>query len=487
VDFKTATDLRTSLITSYNRLIDIDLTDGTPEKDTFVEAPIEGQLLDIWTALEYLYKLQAPFIYADQLLTEDLDVICRNYDVGIIPATYSTGELTFYTHNIPAADIIIDSSKGGKNADGTKTYTVSGYYVIPVSDISSYYNATNSRYEITVNIIADMAGPDGSIGAQTITQLTSSINGIEGCINNDAITGGDAEGSLTYRLNQVRTKFKGRSLSTTAGLLLYVQSYSPTATVVGSNDALMLRSEGLGGAIDIYIKDQILEGVTDTITITSTGLEGYIEDCAYTSTGIILTYQPVDSITMVIKNGTTVDSDYYTLTKDTGTLAKSTRSSDKVELNSDGIAALGYFQANDEIEIRYNYNKLLTTVESDLNSDVNAYDNRDYLVREQSEIGIDVYALVKVNTGVNINTVISAASLDIGSYLDSFDSSESSRIELIEILDIIKNTSGVDNINALTATLTASDGRTATASGDIPMYSNEYPKVGTVTLVEWTY
>jgi len=51
VDFKTATDLRTSLITSYNRLIDIDLTDGTPEKDTFVEAPIEGQLLDIWTGI----------------------------------------------------------------------------------------------------------------------------------------------------------------------------------------------------------------------------------------------------------------------------------------------------------------------------------------------------------------------------------------------------------------------------------------------------
>lgn len=487
MDFKNATDLRTALIASYTKLIDIDLTDGTPEKDIFVEAPIEGQLLDMWSALEYLYKLQAPFIYTDQLLTEDLDVICRNNDVGTIPATYSTGELTYYTYNIPTSDIIIDSTNGGKTADSSKTFTVSGYYTIPVTDISSYYNSTTSRYEITVNIVADMAGPDGSTGALTITQVSNSIIGIDGCTNSAAITGGESEGSLTDRLNQVRSKFKGRNLSTNAGVLLYVQNYSPTATLVGSNDPLMLRGEGLGGTLDIYIKDEILEGESDTVTITSTGLNGYIDDCAYTSTGIILVYQPVNSITMAIKNGTTIDSDYYTLTKDTGTLAKSTRSSDKIELNTLGITNLGYFAANDIVEVRYNYNKLLTTIEDDLNSSTNLYDNRDYLVREQSEITIAVYALVKVNTGVNINDIISSASLTIGAYMDNFSIASSSRIELIEVLDIIKNTSGVDNINALTATLTASDNRTNTASGDVPIYNNEYPKVGVVNLVEWTY
>lgn len=487
MEFKTATDLRSSLITSYNDLLDVDLTDGTTEKDVFVEAPIEGQLLDIWSALEYLFKLQGPFIYTDNLLTEDLDIICRNYDVTTIPATYSTGELTFYTYNIPTEDVVIDSTNGGKTSDGSRTYTVSGYYTIPIADISSYYNSTTSRYEITVNITADMAGPDGSTGAQTITQVTNRITGIDGCINSNAITGGDSEGSLTDRLNQVRSKFKGRNLSTLAGLKLYVQNYSPTATVVGSSDPLMLRSEGLGGTLDIYVKDQTLEGEIDTVTITSTGLNGYIDDCVYTSTGIILEYQPVHSITLVIKNGVTVDKDYYDLTQDTGTLAKSTRSSDMVELNADGIANLGYFSANDVIEIRYNYNELLHTIEDDLNSSINLYDNRDYLAREQSEITISIHAFVKVNTGVDINDVISSASSSIGSYLDNFSVETSSRVELIEILDIIKNTSGVDNINALTATLTASDSRTATASGDIPMYNNEYPKVGTVDLEEWTY
>jgi len=38
VEFKTATDLRSSLIESYSDLLDIDLTDGTTEKDIFVEA-----------------------------------------------------------------------------------------------------------------------------------------------------------------------------------------------------------------------------------------------------------------------------------------------------------------------------------------------------------------------------------------------------------------------------------------------------------------
>jgi hypothetical protein len=156
-------------------------------------------------------------------------------------------------------------------------------------------------------------------------------------------------------------------------------------------------------------------------------------------------------------------------------------------LNALGITNLGYFKAGDIVEIRYNYNKLLSDIEDDLNSSTNLYDNRDYLAREQSEIVISVFAYVKLDTGVDINTVISSSSSSIGTYLDNYDSNVSSRIELIEILDLIKATSGVDNINVVTASITASDGRTKTASGDIPMYTNEYPKVGTVDLIKWTY
>ncbi len=487
MNFKNASDLRTSMQTSYTQLLDIDLTDGTPERDIFVEAPIEGQLLDMWSAIQYLFMLQAPFIYTDQILTEDLDIICRNYDVGTIPATYSTGELTYFTYTSPTEDVIITSSNGGKTSDGTKEYTVEGYYTIPVADIAAYYNTTRSRYEITVNIVANIAGPNGTAGAQTITEVSNSIPGITGCINFGAVTGGEAEGSLTDRLNLVRSKFKGRNLSSTSGLKLYVQNYSPSVSIVGSNDPLMLRSEGMGGSIDIYVKDQIIEGAQDIVTITSTGLSIDFLDPQYTTTSVILQNQPVDSLTLVIKNGITLDTSYYSLVKDVGVLSKSTRSRDSMTLTAAGITTLGYFSSGDVVEVRYNYNKLLTTIEDDLNSDINAYDNRDYLAREQTQIVIGIYSQIKLVTGAKISDVIASASLSIAAYMDTFSLSSSSRIELIEVLDLIKNTTGVDNINITTALLTPSDSRALTASGDVPIYTNEYPKLGDVNLVEWTY
>lgn len=115
MEFKSANTLRTSLVTRYSNALDIDLTEGTPERDIFVEAPIEAQLIDLWNGLEYLYKLQAPFLYQDELLEEDLDSFCRNEGVGSISATYSSGKLLFYTYNTPTSNITIDTRHGGKH------------------------------------------------------------------------------------------------------------------------------------------------------------------------------------------------------------------------------------------------------------------------------------------------------------------------------------------------------------------------------------
>jgi hypothetical protein len=484
MNFKTSSDLRTSLISSYNSLLDLDFTDGTPERDMFVEAPIEGQLLDIWNALEYLYKLQAPFIYSDQLLTEDLDIFCRNNDVGTIPATYSVGELTFFTYNSPVNDVVIDDTKGGRTADGVKTYYVDGYYTIPSADASAYYNATTRRYEITVNVVAATAGTAGATGAQTVTELLGAITGIEGCINSAPITGGQDVGTLTDRLNQVKQKFKGRNLNSLEGIRLYVENYSKPANIVGSNDPLMLRTSGYGGSIDIYIRGQSLEGARETFVITSTGLGGNMEDIAYTSTGYIFTNQPVDSISLFIKNGTVVDLTYYELQKDDGLLRKSTRGYDELVLTSSGIANLGYFLPGQSFEVRYNYNKLLHDIEDDLNSTVNLYDNRDYLLREQEQVIIDIYMKLKLTTGTILADVISAGSTAIADYMTAFISGN---VEFADIIALIKNINGVDNIDIPTATLTPIDGRTKTTSGDVPIYTNEYPITGTVTFVEWTY
>lgn len=481
MDIKNLTSLRTSLETSYNNTSDIDISEGTPEREMFIEAPIQGQLLEIWDAIQYLNKLQAPFLYSNDLLTEDLDVYCRNHDVSNIPATYSTGELTFYTYNEPSKNIILDPTHSAST--GEQDYTITGYYVLPYADKDSYYNTTEKRWEITCRVRANTAGPDGTTGVGTITTLLTAIPGIEGCVNNSPITGGLEEGTISERLNKVKRQNKGRTLGPIDGIRLFVEGYSSYVNIVGANDPLMLRTEGLGGGVDIYIRSSEIEGALDTVTLTSTGLSGDDVDSTYTESSIILSNQPVSSIALVTKNGTVLDQTYYSLYKDTGVLRKSTRAQDALQLTSTGLIATGLLATNDVVEIRYNYNKLLSTIEAELNSTSNLYDNRDCLLREQEDVIIDVYMKVKLYTGAALATVKSTSSLNISSYMTAFDGDA---VELIDILSIVKNTTGVDNIDTPSALLTPRDGRQKTTSGDVPIGNNEYPVLGTLSLVLWS-
>lgn len=481
MDFKTRETIQSDLKSALEDKLNLDLTEGTTERDIFVEVPVEGQLVNVWTALEYLYKLQAPLIYYNDLLEEDLDIYCINNGVDEIPATESTGYLTFYTSSEPTEDIIITTGSGGSNNDGVQ-YLVEGYYIIPYDDRDNYYNNTLKRWEITCSVSSSLTGVDSVTGQGTVTTLLSSIAGIEGCTNNNIIDGGTDEGTILERLNLVRRNFSGRSLSAIEGIKLFVEDYSDNVNIVTSNDPLMLRTNNLGGGIDIYIRDSELSSTVDTITVTSTGLNNSIS-VNYDTTSIILDKQPVDSIILFSKNDVIISSDYYELEKDTGLLSKSSRSIDKLTLTSTGLTELGEFVDGDSLEIRYNYNSLLESIETQLNSPVNLYDNRDILLREQESFTVDIAMTVKLTTGSTISTATSAASLEISAYIEGITTGY---VELIDILALIRNLSSIDNVDVSTAIITPSDGRDKSSNGDIYVDSNEYAELGTITFTEWT-
>ena len=480
MDFPTQDSLKSSLVSTYQSSLNIDLTEGTPEREVFVEAPVTGQLLDIWNALSYLYMLEAPFIYSDKLLVADLDTFCKNNGVASIPATYSTGTVIFYTTTEPTKDIVITNSNSVSTGNGLN-YTVNGYYTLPYLNRSNYYSATSRRWQITVNVTAQTAGSAGTCASLAITNINGSISGIEGVTNTDAITGGTDAGTIQQRLALVQQNFKGRNLATLNGIQTFVNGYSQNAVIVGSNSPLMLRTGGIGGGIDIYIRDGVELGTSDTVTITSTGLNTLINP-TYTTTTIIMQSQPVSLISTVTKNGVELDTSYYTLTKDTGLLYNSTIARDCLTLTPIGIVALGVFKIGDVIAITYNYNSLLHTIEDALNSSNNLYDNRSFVLREQSYFTIDVYMQVSLLSGYTIADIISASSLTISNYIDT---NTASYIELATIFSIVKTTAGVDNANLTTAYITPSDGRAKTAAGDIPINSSEYCKSGNINLVVW--
>lgn len=482
---KTIEEIRQDLITNLNtRLENLDLTEGTPERDMFVESQISGSLENIWAEIAYASKLHAPLVYYTELNEEDIDNYCATFGVYQRQATKSTGKVTFFTYTEPVDNIeVTDGLKVTTGGTNPIEFEVDGNYTIPYTVRHSYYNANEDRWEIECNVIAVNAGPDYRAATGTVNQLQTSVVGIEGVINNDPISGGEAEESISSRLSRVVDKFQGRDLGSTSGLLSFINIYATAVNIVGANDPLMERDNGLGGMIDIYIIGENLESYTEEVVITSSGLISGV-NVSFTSTGVVFEKQPVDSIISLIKNDVVIDPDYYQLVKDTGLLKNSTRASDTIELTSTGIANIGPFEDSDVLEISYNYNYLLEEIETELNSTTNHYENRDYLLRGMTEVTVDMYMKFKEIAGQDFTSIADNVELELSSEINAVNNAGA--LELADLISVAKNYTGVDNIDLTTVSITPSGGGTKTAQGDIIFGKNEYPVAGTITLVRWT-
>jgi uncharacterized phage protein gp47/JayE len=481
---KSIDDLRTDLKSAYNKLLPkIDLTEGSPEADMFVEAQIAGNLQSSWTALAYSQMLQAPLTYYSNLSDDDIIRYCGTFGVIQGAATYSTGQVTFYTTSEPTSDIAIESGTTVSTiATNPATFSVVGNYIMYASIASSYYNINTSRWEIACDVQGTEAGPDYRAGSGTVVRLITPITGITGCINSAAISGGTAIETTQNMLKRVHDKFQGRDLGPDAGIKSYLSVYTRDINIVGANNPLMLRDEGLGGMIDIYVIGEDLISATDEVTITSTGLLDGI-NVSFTETSIVLINQPVHSIANVSKNGVVLDTTYYQLTEDTGLLKKSTASEDKIELTSTGITAIGYFADQDDVVVTYNYNNFLTTIQDDIDSSQNHFQDRDYLIREMNAVTINFYMKFVEESGQDWESIASTLSTSISDFIDNIKTEGS--VEAADIVGLAKNTGGVDNIDLTTISLTNIDGGTKVGQ-DIYLGSTEYPIPGTMTIAHWT-
>ena len=482
---KTSEDVRSEMLeTLDNYLPNFDLTTGTPERDLFVEAPLEGQLNKIWEEITYVGKLHSPITYVNDLQTQDIETYMGNYDIAPYDATYSEGVVIFYRNSLPTENIIIPNGTVVKTkAADPIEFAVQGNYTIYYSIASSYYNANTQRWEIQCAVKALNAGPDYRAGSNTVTSMANNVTGIDGVTNTSAITGGTDAEAVEDALLRVVELFQGRGLASTQGLQNYIRPYVEALNIVRAGDAEMLRDEGLGGMIDFYVIGETITSATDTVQITSTGLSNPI-DVSYTSMFIKIINQPVKELTSLLINGIVIAPSYYTLTKDMGILSKSTQASDKVSITSTGIYVGLSFNTNDVVEINYTYNSLLSTIETDLYTTDNHYMNRDYLVREMTAVTTNIYMAFKETANQDWNLVATTVETNVSSYINSIKTIGA--LEFADVINVAKSIKTVDNVNTITMTMTPVGGGTITAQKDITFSKNEYPVAGTITLARWT-
>ena len=485
---KSISDIRTEMVTTFNDMVPtLDLSEGTPERDIFIEAPISGQLMSLWSQTNYNTQLLSPIINYQYLSDTDIESYCANFKITRIAATKSSGYALFYASSIPTRDISILAGTLISTTSSTPYYfEVTSSYYVSLANVSSYFNATNNRYEFSVYVEAQNAGSDYRAGSGTVTALHSKVTGIEGVTNLDSITGGvDAETNYTM-LQRVVDLFQSRGLYNTVGVSNYARNSASSVLTVAAGDSLMERDGGAGGCVDVYIKGFTAGDQTDTFAITAEGLLNPAVS-GYSSTYIKLTKPPVYTVSQVLINGVSILSSYYKLTVDTtSTVKKSSLANDKLELTDEGKNAITGFSENSTVSVRYSYNARIYTIKDGLTSASNDVMGRNYLVRELIETPISLVLYVAPSTGYTISDLSSTWNDVVSSYFNSLTYGASISASGINVvLKNISTMSGFDMTRIYFCTSATGTPSAITTKDPLVLNRNCYPTLGSVTYNQW--
>lgn len=242
---------------------DMDMQAGTDLYDLVAYGNAQAGA-KIFEEIANVEKLQSIFTTEK----EDLDLVARNYNLIRKRPTSASGYVILFTESFSSDIFIPDNSivstRGSSNLTGVSFRTI-GDYTMLFNSKSTYFNAENGRYEITVPITALLSGIEGNQGINKISLVQSTISQIEGCSTVAPTTGGrevETDRALQQRI----------ALSWVA---------SSIGTRFGYKQFIVNRDEVVDAyAVGPYDSDSVRQGV-DIYTITSSPLTNFTQSIAY--------------------------------------------------------------------------------------------------------------------------------------------------------------------------------------------------------------
>jgi uncharacterized phage protein gp47/JayE len=205
------------------------------------------------------------------LIDSCFDRLASNLGVVRRKGSRARGEVVFYTTSAPTFDLVIPSGTTLTSGSVSFRTTREGYLASESANLN--YNPFTKRYEVTIPIEAITQGSIGNLPSGKITQGSPSglsvtntaptFGGLDEENNNDL-----AARALSYISsvdNGTRAGY-GRLASEAAR----VESYY----ISGSGDEYMVRDQGLGGKVDIWVRGEVLSEVTDVFAPSYQAVKG---------------------------------------------------------------------------------------------------------------------------------------------------------------------------------------------------------------------
>lgn len=351
--------------------------------------------------------------------TRDLDLIAKSYNIVRRGATFATGEVTFFTTDFTAdISIPVNSlvSTKGTNVTSPVRFKTTRTVGMLVANKSTYWNATNARYQVTVPVISEVSGTAGNIDTNIISEMVVSVPNIDGVTNLTPTTGGvssESDDSVKQRMLQ---SFVSSSIGTRYGYKkLLTDNFEEVldVTAIGPFDAEAKRPTG----VDLFTIISNIDDVANTITT--------IDSFQYTTedTGHLFVNRPVISvneITAVKDTSTwipiqypTLDSDYRFFPDTTGANALSVNAYDVIKWDSSSILRP---DNGSTVLVGYTYNAKVQELQTFINLDENKVVGANSLVK----LGVEGRAFITITLGYFPNVDVETAKLKVSNALSQF-------------------------------------------------------------------
>ena len=365
--------------------------DTGPIFDSMI-GPVSNEFSTIEAEVEHLSQLYST-TFIQTASDADIEAYITNFALPEGNGSYASGNCQFatYTRLQPGETITIPVGALVSTSDNSIVYQVTAQRIMYGDTIDSYYNASNTWYEISAPVESVSSGNYANIPSLRITKLLTTIASIDIVTNKSPISGGiDAQDNV-QKFQRIEDAFLGQDSGSQNGIIKLVANYAPetitaVAIVRSSDHDLFLRFVNQL-ALDVYVlgqNSQLIQEENYTLT-TSTNY-------------IILNSAPVLDIVSVSVNG--VAYSYWQLELDTGVYAGSNLSQDKLVFND-------LFFIGTIITVSYNYNYLMTDLKTNVfaaNQD-NLMD-MDILVRQMLQQSIVLQGTIIPASSANVDTVI---------------------------------------------------------------------------------
>lgn len=468
-------------------------------------------LLEVDNDPDYKANLKAALHTTDQGVQAYIDLLFDYHGSNVGKPRkgqdQSIGIQIFDRTSPPTTDIVISSgtrvSSQPTSSEAAVVFETQSTVTMLVAQAASYLNPVTGKWEIPAAIKAVLPGANGNKDAGAINVLVNSIDGISGTRNPTKSNGGqDKESNASYGA-RIIAAYAGSNTFSKPGResITLEQDDVSGAVVIGTGNPLMLRDQGGGGKVDIYIQtnNNDLQQATDELHPYTNTVNDYV-----------MTNQPVEGnqeinpvIVKVYANGTLLGTLTYTthfsLVKDRDNVPInnyvewSSFAQDKITLTAAGHTYIAGLGIATDLAITYTYDRRIKLIQDIFSAEDGHAAAEDVQVRKAKSAILNVSLTAKLLDGFIVSDVqdsIATILSDLYNINKPILGLGGVRSKIITAIQNAGATIGVDEIEDSTLVLSLVDGNdvisefdyTADPFSNIDITENEFLQMGTVTL-----